>query len=209
MKSLGKIIYKLEQFNVYIVHIGLGILKFCNTDEPLEIGDVILYGCNYQEEYDTDYLDDKIIYIDNLANYKYIGNLNFEDNHGSFATWKTYPSKVIVRKGDFLLWERVEYYSEIDNTTYCHCENGELDKASNYLLFLLYAENRYIEPNECDFLKIYLEARKKVESYDLLKCINNLKVEIRNSSFTRRGSDNYMFSSSSIVSSYNVFDKYT
>ena len=85
------------------------------------------------------------------------------------------------------------------------------DVISNSLLFLTYAERRYPSPDEKEWLKAYTFARNKSEEMDIPKMIEEFKVECINYSWTRRGSDNVMFSNYYVRSHYDLdylHDKY-
>lgn len=191
MKQLGIIIHKIEFYKVYIVHIGLGQLRYFRSNDNLEIGDIVLYHRYIEEDNDGFIID----YESSIKKYNYVGNIRFDCHHSGYEQFNTYPDKMIARKKDFVIWDRENSFLRLLN-------RDPLDERTNSLLFKLYAENRYAPLSKEDILGIYIKAKQTVESLDIVTIINGLTIKIQNHSVTRRGSDNYLSCWTTMSSSY-------
>jgi len=178
--KLGIIVHVVPKSNIFIVDIGWGQLRYFYADRDCKIGDVILYEQDYYDSVDSNEI--KCIY--RLDDCDYQGNIRFD-------VYRPSPSEsdiVIARRDFFVYWkadksEKQVYWGRMET----------FDKTSNSLLFLSYANPRYPLPDEKEFLKAYTDARIKVEELNIPKMIEELKVEVYNNDWTRRGSDNVMF----------------
>lgn len=178
--KLGIIVHIIPKTNIFIVDIGWGQLRYFCADKDYKIKDVILYEQDYYDSVDSN----EIKCICRLDDCDYQGNIRYD-------VYSPSPSEsdvVIARRDLFVYWNG---YWDLSHKH----RNGmqTFDKISNSLLFLSYAQPRYPLPNEKDWLKAYSDARKKVEELDIPKMIDELKVEVYNNDWTRRGSDNVLF----------------
>lgn len=180
MKSLGIIIYKNEKINLYVIHVGLGQLRYFQTKKDINVEDIIVYTKDYEDDCDDTFVE----YYSRLAEYHYSGNLSMSGLPFGFHPVDNSHSKAFARRGFFSLFEK----NEEDENEY---REYPISEASNALLFQLYAQNHYSATTEQERLQIYLEAKAKVEKLDLRKIINELKVEIINHTYMSRGSDIY------------------
>lgn len=175
--KLGIIVHVVPKTNIFIVDVGWGQLRYFFANKDYNIDDIILY----EETWDD---ANEIEPVCRLVDCDYQGNIRFD-------VYRPSPSEsdvVIARRDLFVYWKGYRDCGQIHR-------NGmqTFDKISNCLLFLSYAEPRYPLPDEKDFLKAYSDARKKVEELDIPQMIEELKVEVYNNDWTRRGSDNVLF----------------
>ena len=137
MKQLGFIIHKIDFYNIYIVHVGLGQLRYFRSSDKLYIGDIILYY-NYTEE---DYDGLIIEYKYPLNDYHYIGHINNSFHHQQYVQYHEYPDKIIAIKGDFVIWDREDSLGRIMNM-------DPLDYRTDCLLHRLYCSEECLPPSE-------------------------------------------------------------
>ncbi len=224
--KVGIIIKKIFQSDIFIVDIGWGQLRYFSSKENYQEGEVILYKersrhfslDNYDETdsfYATreDWLNNvnnkepdtnEIKVICTFGACNFLGNIRYDVHRPNFEK----SNIAIGRKDTFVYWELFEN----ETCSYCSSMNT-FDSISNAILFSLYAERRFPYPNEKDWLNAYAYAKRKVAELDIPKMIEELKVEVHNNSWTRRGSDNVLFSHSCFVYTYEynysyLSDKY-
>lgn len=233
----GKILMKIQMSDIFIVDIGWGNLRYFSSKENYHEGEVVLYKEQAYDisldddislDFDEDVFDmlfdddankfnatrkewlnnidgtdkeidsNEIIVICRFDDCDYLGNIRYD-------TWPKFEKSNIAmgRKDTFVYWKLFE------NGTNSYCGPMEtFDSISNALLFSLYAERRFPYPNEKDWLNAYAYAKRKVTKLDILKMIEDLKVEVHNNSWTRRGSDNVLFSHSSFLYPYEYHYSY-
>jgi hypothetical protein len=200
MRCLGIVVHVLENYGLYIIHIGLGQLRYCKSNMDIKVGEIIV--CIASEDDSSDVLC--LEYLSKLSDYYHVGNINSGGHLNNLWQVESRPLKVIARRESFALWEQC-------GTEWAQLNEYRITEASNALLFRLYAKNRYSKKTEEEILQIYLKAKEKVNSFDIREIINGLKVNIENNSFTSRGSDNYLTCWTTMSSwyGYEVFgDKY-
>lgn len=201
--ELGIILHKLQGTNIFIVDVGWGQVRYFVSNEQYNIGDYVLYkDIFFETDYDQDefYLsredwinsalseDDnsksnRINVICNLNECENLGNVRFD----LFTLYSSRTNIVIARRDLFVYWEGYK-----DGEKIKYDGRKTFDEKSNALLFIKYAEPRYLLPDEKDFFKAYSDAREYVEKLDIPKMIEEIKVEFHTSCFTRRGSDNVL-----------------
>ena len=230
----GKILMKIQMSDIFIVDIGWGNLRYFSSKENYHEGEVVLYK---EQAYDISLDDDISLDLDedvfdmlfdddankfNATREEWLNNINgtdkeidsneiivicrFDDcdylGNIRYDTWPKFEKSNIAmgRKDTFVYWKLFE------NGTCGPMET--FDSISNALLFSLYAERRFPYPNEKDWLNAYAYAKRKVTKLDIPKMIEDLKVEVHNNSWTRRGSDNVLFSHSSFLYPYEYHYSY-
>lgn len=213
----GIIKTKIPMSDIYIVGTGWGQLRYFSSTENYQEGEVILYkeklrhhfsfdddetGKVYATREDwlnnVDSRDKEIDFTEIIAlcrfdDCDFRGNDEYNENQAKFEQSKI----AIARKENFVYWE----LSRKGTRWYCS-RMQTFDSVSNALIFSLYAERRYPYPKEKDWLNAYTYAKRKVAEFDIPKMIDELKVEVHNNSWTRRGSDNILFGHSSLVYPY-------
>lgn len=214
--KIGIIIYKISCSNIYIVDVGWGQLRYFSSNENYEPGEVILYK-EMSSQYDLEDEEaqkfyatreawlkgaedisrragrNEIMVICKFTDCDFHGNIQYDVHSTIFEKSKI----VIARRDTFVYWER------LGKGTRSYCSRMQnFDEVANALLFSLYAVRRYPYPNEKDWLNAFTYAKRKVAELDISKMIEELKVEVHNDSWTRRGSDNVLFSHSSLLYPY-------
>ena len=205
--KLGVILHKIQDTNIFIVDIGWGQLRYFSSNDNYEEKDIVLcnnwndipdvegfdwtafeaaYGTSESsntiyESYDDN--DMELEVVGSIDDCEFLGNVRY-DFH---LKTSTKSNIVIARKDSFICWKKDE-----DDLSYRTAH--EFDLIGNSLLFLSYAEPRYPYPDKKEWLEAYIYAKKKVEELDILKMIEELKVEYHKNCWTRRGSDNVLFS---------------
>lgn len=193
MRRLGIVIYKNEKINLYVIHVGLGQLRYFQTKKDINVEDIIVYTEDYEDDCDDTFVE----YYSRLAEYHYSGNLSKSSLPFGFHPVDNSHSKAFARRGFFSLFEK----NEEDENEY---REYPISEASNALLFRLYAQNHYSATTEQERLQIYLEAKAEVESLDLREIISEFKVEIVNHTYMSRGSDIYENCWTRMWSSYGL-----
>lgn len=207
MMKLGIILHKIPDTNIFIVDIGWGQLRYFSSNDNYKEKDIILcnnwndipdiegfdwtaikatYGTSdssntIYESYDDNEIEFEV--VGSIDDCEFLGNVRY-DFHPNTSTKLNIA---IERKDSFICWKKDEY-----DLSYRSAH--EFDLISNSLLFLSYAEPRYPYPDKKEWLEAYIYAKKKVEELDILKMIEELKVEYHKNCWTRRGSDNVLFS---------------
>lgn len=220
--ELGIILHKVQNSNIFIVDVGWGQLRYFASNRHYKVGDYVLYEVDlfWEEEaddrlyeiYETKedwlkgeeaskrhYDSNRIKVICRFDECDYQGNIRFD-------AYRPSPSEsdiVIARRDLFVYWKSYNYAGQVSWSSM-----RSFDKISNSLLFLSYAEPRYPLPGEKVFLKAYSDARKKVEELDIPKMIEELKVEVYNNDWTRRGSDNVSFGHTGMRYNYSYHYDY-
>ena len=203
--KVGVILDKIQDSNIFIVDVGWGQLRYFPSNKLFKKGNIILY--NDWPFFDREEKDDDIYYetreswlkdenstktsydsnsIDAICRFEdceYLGNLGFEYHKMGLSKYNI----VITRKKFFVYWKAYSNYIR-------YVDAKDFDIASNSLLFSHYAEPKHPFPNEKEWLKVYAYAKKKVEELDIPQMIDELKVEYHKNCWTRRGSDNVLFS---------------
>lgn len=205
--KLGIILHKIPDTNIFIVDIGWGQLRYFSSNDNYKEKDIILcnnwndipdiegfdwtaikatYGTSdssntIYESYDDNEIEFEV--VGSIDDCEFLGNVRY-DFHPNTSTKLNIA---IERKDSFICWKKDEY-----DLSYRSAH--EFDLISNSLLFLSYAEPRYPYPDKKEWLEAYIYAKKKVEELDILKMIEELKVEYHKNCWTRRGSDNVLFS---------------
>lgn len=218
----GIVIKKISKSDIFIVDIGWGQLRYFSSKENYHEGEVVLYKeqshhisfdndetgkfyatredwlynvSNREKEIDSN----EIKAISRFDSCDYLGNIRYDLHRPKFEK----SNIAIGRKDTFVYWKLFE------NGTNSYCGPMEtFDSISNALLFSLYAERRFPYPNEKDWLNAYAYAKREVTKLDIPKMIEDLKVEVHNNSWTRRGSDNVLFSHSSFLYPYEYHYSY-
>lgn len=183
--------------NTFIVDVGWGQVRYFVSKVQYNIGDYVLYNEIFQEDDSSKHI--KIDVICSLNECENLGNIRFD----LYTLYSSKTNIVIARTDLFVYWEG---YKEGENIRYYGRKT--FDEKSNTLLFLKYAEPRYLLPDEKDFFKAYSDAREYVEKLDIPNMIEELKVELFTSCFTRRGSDNVLLTSKKVEYNYSYHYSY-
>ena len=221
--KVGIIIKKIQKSDIFIVDIGWGQLRYFSSKENYQKDDVVLYKeqtgyFSFDNDDETDsFYATREDWLNNINNRDketdsneikaickfdacdFLGNIRYDLHRPKFEK----SNIAIGRKDTFVYWELFE------NGTSSYCESMQtFDRVSNAVLFSRYAERRFPYPNEKDWLNAYAYAKRKVAELDIPKMIKELKVEVHNNSWTRRGSDNVLFSHSSFLYPYEYHYSY-
>lgn len=192
MILLGKVIKKDSELNVYYIHIGNGCIKYFKSDKDIQINDTVIYSyTGYQCLPDTKEIDtsNEVYFVDNLSSYTWIGELSDHYLYSDFCLDKNYPNKVLAFINYFVIWNKEDYHSDT-----------EINVFGEYLLFTQYSFNTKNTIDKEYFASQLLKVKDYVEHLDILKRINDYKVEVKNHFITKRGSDNYVISWTNIES---------
>jgi len=214
--KVGKILKNIPMSNLYIVDIGWGQLRYFTSAKSYQDEEIILYKeqshhflfedgqadklydisenrFRHIDSGDKEFDSNEIIVICSFDDCDFHGNIRYDVNRVKFEN----SNIVIARRDTFVYWEKQGM------GVHAHCGQMQaFDNVSNALLFLKYAERRFPYPKEKDWLNAYTFAKKKVGELDIPKMIEKLKVEVHNTSWTRRGSGNVLFSHSSFLYPY-------
>ena len=220
--EVGIILHKIPNSNIFIVDVGWGQLRHFISNKTYEEGEFILYKEKSlwdleEENEDNKYYESRDAWLKDepdkepsfdsneieaicpFDDCEFLGNIRYDFHSPGF----TKSNIVIARRDSFIYWEGYRNDKFIS-----HGAMQSFDVTSNSLLFLAYAERRYPSPDEKEWMKAYAYAKKKVEELDIPKMIEELKVEIHHCSWTRRGSDNVMFSHCEVLYTYDYHYSY-
>ena len=194
MRGLGVIVSRLQVKNadnsyVYIIHIGGGVLKY------------LLFPIKYDEQqiilYESLHKSNDICYIDTLDSYKWAGLIQRSLSYNMYATNPNYENKTVAFSNKFVLWNR---YASDNDINYI----GQLLLFSHFHKELSDAiRKEYLDDNILS--KIILEVTDYVDSLNIPEIIDSIEVKIQNASYTKRGSDNYIYSWTYMLSDNRCF----
>lgn len=221
MKRIGVIIHRIKNSKIFLLHTGWGKVKYFNLENNLELGkyfegnsycgDINCKSVVVYEE-SPNLHDLEVQNIEPIENYLNVGIIRteyYKDIIFETEILKSFdasdknivelPSKIIAFTDRYRLFEK-KYYND---DKYCSLD---INDKSSALLYLLFRINNYDSPSSNDFLHAYQDAKRKVDGYDLVKMVENVKVYVYRIGGTLRGSDNYMFAKHYLKTDYGYED---
>lgn len=215
---IGKVFHHDYKHGIYLISTSNGRIKYFYSKGSIPIATASSLGLEGYVVYiniDFDNESDRVLYVDQLSNFKDIG---IHEDYRFVSDDITVPEKYIVRvpnggnrqiieyyigyKGDYII-DAGEHYL-IDSPTH-------VDDDSRLLLEYYFSVNEFRLPSSSDYLNLYQSLLAKINTLDINAIFNSLRAELSIKSKIRGGRSSFSdeeTGSADISTSYVYYDSY-